>query len=101
MAYSSNTKYSGNANRTAPVNTSKPAATAAATGTVKVENIYSTGLWKQEGGRSLASVQVREDITIPAGSYINLFETTDDMRRENSPDFRITVRPGVLKAKQS
>lgn len=108
MAYTSNTKYSGGNNRA--VATGKPAFAGKSAGSkgAKVENLFSTGLWTQEGGISLASVQVRETITIPAGSYINLFQTEDDYRaqkmQENPdakvPDFRMTVRPGVLKPKQ-
>jgi len=103
MAYTSGTKYSGNANRTGAAATAGKtfAAAAPTAGAVKVENIFSTGLWTQEGGKSLATVQVREDVTIPAGSYINLYATDEAMRKENSPDFKITVRPGVLKPKQA
>jgi len=87
MAYNSAVKYSGNK---APV-----AKSAGGTNGKKTEAIFSTGLWAQEGGKSLATVQVREDIMIPAGSYINLYQS--DKKDEKSPDFKIQVRPGVLK----
>lgn len=94
MAYQTGTKYSGSANRTAAPAAAKPAAAG------KVENIYATGLWAKEGAKSLCSVQVKEDVTIPAGSYINIFQNAqEDKKSETSPDFKLTVRPGVLKTK--
>ena len=98
MAYgntSAKPKYSGNSNKGAglPVRTTgadrtdKPAA----------ETVFKTGLFKSEGGKSLASVQVKEDVMIPAGSYINLFE--NEQKTEKHPPFTISVRTGVLKQK--
>jgi hypothetical protein len=96
MAYNSGTKYSGSANRGATAATAATATKAAG----KVENIYQTGLWAKEGAKSLCSVQVKEDVTIPAGSYINIFaNAAEDKKSETSPDFKLTVRPGVLKTK--
>lgn len=107
MAYNTNSKYSGNGNRS--FGNKQPVATGAATAAtagegevVKTEPLFKTGLWKQpEGSKSqaIATCQVKEDVHIPAGSYINLFQTDLDKRTELSPDFRITVRPGVLKPK--
>jgi uncharacterized cupin superfamily protein len=97
MAYQSNaaaksTGYSGNKNRV-----QTPAPVSSGTTAAKAETLFKTGLWKKEGGKSLASVQVKETITIPAGSYINLFE--NDKKSDSHPDFSITVREGVLKTK--
>lgn len=90
--YNSGTKYSGNKNAQAPV------AAKAAAATTKVENLFSTGLWLQEKGPALASVQVKEDVTFPAGSYINLYQNSaEDKKSAAHPDFKITVRPGKLK----
>lgn len=95
MAYNSSQKYSGNTNRPAATTPSKAAAVT--TDATKVEDIFRTGLWAQEGGKSLATVQVRADVVIPAGSYINLYQTDAAHKGEKSPDFKITVRPGILK----
>lgn len=85
-------KYSGNANRTATQ-------TGGSGGVKKADaaTVFKTGLFKSEGGKTLASVQVKEDITIPAGSYINLFE--NEQKTEKHPMFTISVRTGVLKTK--
>lgn len=90
--YNSGTKYSGSKNSTAPV--AAPKAT-----TAKVENVFTTGMWLQEKGPALASVQVKEDITIPAGAYINLYDNRGDKKSDAHPDFKVTVRPGKLKAR--
>ena len=98
MAYNASKTYSGNQNRTpAATSTKAVAPTMKSASGAKVEDIFRTGLWAQEGGKSLATVQVRQDITIPAGSYINLYQTDAEHKTEKSPDFKITVRPGVLK----
>lgn len=94
--YNAGTKYSGNKNATGAAT---PVAAKAAS-TVKVENLFSTGLWLQEKGPALASVQVKEDVTFPAGSYINLYaNAAEDKKSAAHPDFKITVRPGKLKAR--
>ena len=109
MAYNTSKNYSGNGNRSfgnKSVGTTPAVAGAAATtgsDQVKTEPLFKTGLWKQpEGSKSqaIATCQVKEDVHIPAGSYINLFATDLDKRTEMSPDFRITVRPGVLRPKK-
>jgi len=95
MAYNSNTKYSGKSNR--PAMGGAPAQSQQMGGeAVKSETLFRTGLFVTDGGKSLASVQVSETITIPAGSYINLFHNTDK-KSESSPDYTISVRSGVLK----
>lgn len=59
----------------------------------KDENVVlSTGLFKsEEGKKSIASVQVKEDVMIPAGSYINLY------KGENSKHPNITYLVQVRK----
>lgn len=97
MAYNSGTKYSGQKNQ--PVAGTKAVAnTGAAAATTKVENLFQTGMWLQEKGPALASVQVKEDITIPAGAYINLYDNRGDKKSDAHPDFKVTVRPGKLKS---
>jgi hypothetical protein len=67
----------------------------------KVENtakkaIFTTGLFapNREGVKSIGSVQIKEDIVLPAGSYINLYEA--DKKDDKSPAFRMSVTEGKL-----
>lgn len=64
--------------------------------------IFSTGLFKpdREGVKALASIQVKEDITIPAGSYISVYHN-EVKKSPTSPDYRLMVKPGKLKTKVS
>lgn len=94
MAYGTGTqsKYSGNANRTT--------GTAAVTGTAKKkEAIFRTGLWKREGGKAFASVQLKEAVTLPAGTYVDIY-LNDDKKSEQHPDVTLIANPGVVKAKK-
>ena len=61
--------------------------------------LYRTGLFapKKEGVKTIGSVQVKEDVVIKAGSYINLYEN-DKRSSESSPVFNLTVTEGTLKA---
>lgn len=95
--YNTGTKYSGNKNAGGPSNTEAAKGTVATT--AKVENVFTTGMWLQEKGPALASVQIKEDITLPAGAYINLYDNRADKKSEAHPDFKVTVRPGKLKAR--
>ena len=63
----------------------------------KREVIFRTGLFAptREGVKAIGSVQVKEDITIPAGSYLNLYES--DKKNEKSPAFNLQVTPGQMK----
>lgn len=86
--------------------TAAPAATTAATAAAhsdkpKVEAIFSTGLFAptKPGVRSMGSVQLKESVTIPAGSYINLYPN-DKPTSDKSPAFRVVVTPGNLKAQK-
>lgn len=77
-----------------------PASKAAAgTTTASKEALFSTGLFapKSDKTKSIGSVQLKEAVTLPAGSYINLY--TVENGGENKPVFRIQVREGVLKSK--
>lgn len=62
------------------------------------EALFRTGLFKpnKEGVKAIGSVQVKEDVTIPAGSYLNLYEN-EKMTSEKSPAFNLTVTAGVIK----
>ena len=81
---------SGANKATGAQHTKKVANTGNATGSRNV--LFRTGLFKsdKEGVKSLASALVKEAITIPAGSYINLY-ANDDKKTDASPDFSITV----------
>lgn len=66
----------------------------------KEDDIFSTGLFAptKEGVKSLGSVQLKEAVTLPANSYINLYEVDADKRTsDKSPVFRISVKAGKPK----
>lgn len=58
-------------------------------------SLYSTGLFAPDSDRSKAvgTVRVKETITIPAGSYINLYEN-DRRKGDKDPVFKLQVRAG-------
>jgi hypothetical protein len=60
-------------------------------------SLYSTGLFAPDSERSKAvgTVKVRETITIPAGSYINLYEN-DRRKGDKDPVFKLQVRAGKM-----
>jgi len=96
MAYNSGTKYSGTKNATGT-----GAARAGAT-RAKVAPLFSTGLFVKKddegnpvSGATLASVQVKETVTLPAGSWINLY--ANEPKTPNHPEFSIKVNPGQLR----
>ena len=64
----------------------------------RIPPIFSTGLFRptKEGVKSLGSVQVKEDLHIPAGSYINLYPV--DKEGENLPAFKLSITVGKKKA---
>jgi hypothetical protein len=70
---------------------------------MKAEPIFSTGLFVPDaeavakGVSAMASIQVKEDITIPAGSYIAVYDNSNDRKSETSPHFRMVVKPGKQK----
>lgn len=87
MAYQAN-RSSGSMNRGSVAQSSAKTA---------IKKLFSTGLFapKKEGSKSLGSVQVKEDILIPAGSYLNLFE--NERKTDAHPVFNLSVTEGVLK----
>lgn len=99
MAYNSGTKYSGTKNQQAG-GTPRTGAAVATTG--KRESLFSTGLFVKKDdagnpveGATLASVQVKEAVTIPAGSWINLYQ--NEPKTAKHPEFSIKVNAGKLK----
>jgi hypothetical protein len=92
MAYGNNNARGSFATRTpskqpeAPAQTERPA------------DLFRTGLFvpDREGVSAMASVQVKEDVMIPAGSYITIYKN-DDKKSEKSPDFSLVVKPGKQK----
>jgi hypothetical protein len=91
MGYNSSVKYQGNGNKSVsnkPVAAEKKASS----------TLWSTGLFSSD--KSMATVQVREDITIPAGSYINIYQNEAGAKTQSgkdAPPFKLTVKAGVLK----
>jgi hypothetical protein len=67
---------------------------------VKKDALFTTGIFAphpQSKGKAIATVQLKEAVTIPAGSYINLYEC-EERKTDKSPLFRMQVREGVLKS---
>lgn len=94
MAYQQNTGSKVNFRQ--PASSSKPVVAAT---TDRPKAIFSTGLFapNKEGVRSKGSVQLKEDVILPAGSYINLYEN-EDRKGDTSPVFKLQVTPGKLKS---
>jgi len=61
------------------------------------KKIFSTGLFapNKDGVKSLGSVQVKEELVIPAGSYINLYEA--DRKSDTHPVFTLAITEGSIK----
>lgn len=61
--------------------------------------LFTTGLFRpdSEKSKALASIRVKEAVTIPAGSYINLY--TVDEPKENGPTHRIQIKESSVKSK--
>lgn len=90
--------YQPNRGNTATSNSSRSATTAGAKTARK--SVYKTGLFapNKEGVKSIGSVQVKEDVLIPAGSYINLYENLE-RKGETSPVFSLAITEGKLASK--
>lgn len=93
MAYQPNQGNKGNFRQ--PMHTGKPAVSSTSD---RPKAILSTGLFTptKEGVKAVGSVQLKEDVTLPAGSYINLY-VNEDRKSDSSPAFKIQVTPGKLK----
>lgn len=80
-------------------NFSKAAVSAPVSGGDKAEPLLSTGLFapdKESKSKAIGSVKVKEAITIPAGSYINLYEN-DRRKSDTDPVFRLQIREATKK----
>lgn len=67
----------------------------------KREVVYSTGLFAPTNAesKSLGSVKVAEDITIPAGSYINLYNFDSEVANgKTAPAYKLMIVAGQAKA---
>ena len=64
----------------------------------KSDALFSTGLFApdKEGSKALGTVKVKETITIPAGSYINLYEN-DRRKTDKDPMFKLQIREATKK----
>ena len=52
------------------------------------------GLWKKEGRNgAYYSGKAKEDIVIPAGSYINVFKNADASEENRKPQLRVLFSP--------
>jgi hypothetical protein len=106
MAYGSNgqgnqSRGGSNSNSNFRGNNNARAASTGATGTAGVRKaILRTGLFAptRDGAKDIASVQVKETVTIPAGSYINLY--LSDSKSEKGPKYNLSVMPAVAKKVQ-
>jgi hypothetical protein len=75
-------------------------ASTSAVGAAKVAYILRTGLFAptKEGAKSIGSIQLKEAVNLPAGSYINLYEA--ERKNDKSPVFTLTVKEGKLNPKK-
>ena len=83
MAYVSRNSGSNNQQRNTPAMSSGDSSKTA---------ILTTGLFAPENSKSKAigTIKLKEAVTLPAGSYINLYEV--DRKGDKSPVFRLQVR---------
>ena len=79
---------------------SKGGSSSSSTGsTVKSSALVNTGLFAPEEGspsKAVASVKLKEAVTIPAGSYINLYEN-DRRKKDSDPVFKLQIREAKIK----
>ena len=70
-------------------------ATGTSKGTVNENELFSTGMFKpdKEGVKSIASVKLKEDLNIPAGSYVNVY-INEYKKEANHPDFKLRITKG-------
>ena len=71
--------------------------TVAKTTTTDSSVLFSTGLFApdNEKSKAMATVKIKEDLVIPAGSYINLYE--NEATSERSPKIRLQIRKASVK----
>lgn len=64
------------------------------------EAVFSTGLFrpKNAASKAIGTIQIKEDVVLKAGSYINLYEV-ENPKSDSHPIFRMQVRAGQLKAR--
>jgi hypothetical protein len=76
--------------------TSAPAASKGASSGV----LYTTGLFapRNAASKAIGTVQIKEDVVLKKGSFINLYENDRPAQGENKPIFRMQVREGTKKA---
>lgn len=98
MAYQNNQKQSFQSN-SRPASAPRSASASGSAASTR-KTVYKTGLFAptKEGVKSLGSVQVKESVTIPAGSYINIYEA--DKKNENSPAYNLSITEGKLAVKK-
>jgi hypothetical protein len=96
MAYQGNQRSSGPvANNSRPAYQGKPAVAGSTSASTA---LLSTGLFApdREGSKAEATVRTKEAITIPAGSYINLYKA--DKVVEGKPTYKLQIRESKKQA---
>lgn len=75
------------------------AATPAAATNSKSGVLYTTGLFapRNAASKAIGTVQIKEDVVLKKGSFINLYENDRPAEGENKPIFRMQVREGTKK----
>lgn len=100
MAYTGTSNNSNQGNRMNNSGAGRQVAAAASGGngddSKRVEALFTTGLFKPEKGQALGTVRIKSALTIPAGSYLNLY--TVDEPKDQGPIYRLQVRdPAAVK----
>lgn len=64
-------------------------------GSTNDNELFVTGMYKpnKEGVKSIASVKLKEDLNIPAGSYVNIY-VNEYKKEESHPDYKLRVTKG-------
>jgi hypothetical protein len=77
---------------------SKPVAHKPEASAAKSDALFSSGLFTpdNEKSKAIGTVRVKETITIPAGSYINLYEN-DRKKTDKDPVFKLQIREATKK----
>lgn len=88
MAYGN---QSGNKPAFTPNRTSAPVAARNVQADADKGIILSTGMFKPEKGVAIASIRLKETVTLEAGDYVNVYHNAEK-KSDKSPDFRLQVK---------
>ncbi len=99
MAYNNAPKSSNfQGNAAGAATTAKKPVLNNTTGGAEASTLFTTGMFRADKGPALATVRTKEEITIPAGAYINLYEVDEDKKTETGPVYRLQIRKVEPKA---